>query len=86
VRCCLAYRSDKLLAKNQKKAISFQPHQIATLFGQVRSDRHVFAVPTAVGRRLELVDRRIADRPPDPRRWKFIAQSAIGMVQNRWYP
>jgi hypothetical protein len=24
--------------KNQKKAISFQPHQIATLFGQVRYD------------------------------------------------
>jgi hypothetical protein len=83
VRCCLAYRSDKLLAKNQKKAISFQPHQIATLFGQVRSDRHVFAVPGAVGRRLELVDRRIADRPPDwtrSGRWKFITQSAIDMV------
>jgi hypothetical protein len=75
VRCRLAYRSDKLLAKNQKKAISFQPHQIATLFGQARSDRHVFAVPGAVGKRLESVDRRTADRPPDTTRsggWKFI--------------
>ena len=56
MRCRLAYRSDKLLAKNQKKAISFQPHQIAPLFGQVRSDCHVFAVPGAVGKRLESVD------------------------------
>jgi hypothetical protein len=69
VRCRVAYGLISCWRKkNQKKAISFQPHQIATLFGQVRSDCHVFAVPGAVGKRLESVDRRIADRPPDTTR------------------